>query len=104
MPVTQKITTFLWFDDKAEEAVRFYCSVFKNSKVLGETRWGEGGPVPKGTLMTAGFRLEGQEFMALNGGPGRPFTEAISLHVSCETQEEVDELWGKLTAGGVVAI
>jgi predicted 3-demethylubiquinone-9 3-methyltransferase (glyoxalase superfamily) len=100
MPVRQKITTFLWFDHEAEEAVRFYLSIFKNSKLLSETRWGEGGPAPKGSLMTARFQLEGQEFMALNGGPQYRFTEAISLLVNCETQKEVDELWEKLGAGG----
>jgi len=100
MAVKQKITTFLWFDQNAEEAIRFYLSVFKNSKVLSESRWGEGGPAPKGSLMTARFQLEGQEFMALNGGPKFRFTEAISLLVNCETQKEVDELWQKLGAGG----
>ena len=100
MPVKQKITTFLWFDNNAEEAIRFYLSIFENSKTVSETRWGEGGPVPKGTLMTAVFQLEGQEFMALNGGPQFRFTEAISLLVNCETQREVDELWEKLSAGG----
>jgi predicted 3-demethylubiquinone-9 3-methyltransferase (glyoxalase superfamily) len=96
----QKITTFLWFDRDAEEAVRFYTSIFKDSKVLSETRWGEGGPVPKGTLMTARFQLAGQEFIALNGGPMYRFTEAISLFVDCETQREVDDLWARLSAGG----
>jgi predicted 3-demethylubiquinone-9 3-methyltransferase (glyoxalase superfamily) len=96
----QKITTFLWFDHDAEEAIRFYSSIFPDSKVLAETRWGPGGPVPEGTLMSARFRLAGQEFMALNGGPAFHFTEAISLFVTCETQAEVDELWTKLTAGG----
>jgi predicted 3-demethylubiquinone-9 3-methyltransferase (glyoxalase superfamily) len=100
MPEKQKITTFLWFNDDAEEAIRLYTSVFKDSKVLSETRWGEGGPRPKGTLMTARFQLAGQEFMALNGGPQYRLTEAISLLVDCETQEEVDELWEKLSAGG----
>ena len=100
MSQKQKITTFLWFNRTAEEAVRFYTSIFKNSKVLNETRWAEGGPVPKGALMTSRFQLEGQEFMALNGGPQYKFTEAISLLVDCETQAEVDELWAKLSAGG----
>jgi predicted 3-demethylubiquinone-9 3-methyltransferase (glyoxalase superfamily) len=99
MPARQKITTFLWFDTNAEEAVRFYCSIFKNSKVLSETRWGEGGMAPKGTLMTARFQLEDQEFMALNGNTQSSFTEAVSLFVSCETQKEIDELWSKLGAG-----
>jgi predicted 3-demethylubiquinone-9 3-methyltransferase (glyoxalase superfamily) len=96
----QKITTFLWYDDDAEEAVRLYTSIFKDSKVLEQTRWGEGGPLPKGALMTARFRLAGQEFMALNGGPMYRFTEAVSLLVDCESQQEVDELWEKLGAGG----
>ena len=96
----QKITTFLWFDDRAEEAVRFYTSLFADSKILTESRWGEGGPVPKGTLMSARFRLAGQEFMALNGGPMYHFTEAISLYVDCEDQAEIDRLWAKLTADG----
>jgi len=100
MPKPQKITTFLWYDDDAEEAIRFYCSIFPDSKVLAETRWGEGGPVPKGTLMTASFQLAGQEFMALNGGPAFRFNEAISLFVHCNTQREIDELWAKLTSGG----
>ena len=96
----QKITPFLWFDDKAEEAMNFYISIFKNSKIGSVTRYGEGGPVPKGTVMSAKFQLDGQEFMALNGGPHFKFTEAISLYVNCESQEEVDELWEKLSAGG----
>ena len=96
----QKITPFLWFDDKAEEAMNFYVSIFKNSTIGSVTRYGEGGPVPKGTVMTAKFQLDGQEFMALNGGPHFKFTEAISLYVNCESQEEVDELWEKLSAGG----
>jgi predicted 3-demethylubiquinone-9 3-methyltransferase (glyoxalase superfamily) len=96
----QKITPFLWFDDKAEEAMNFYVSVFKNSKVGRVTRYGDAGPGPKGSVMTATFQIEGQEFMALNGGPLFKFTEAVSFFVNCETQEEVDELWGKLSAGG----
>lgn len=96
----QKITPFLWFDDNAEEALNFYTSIFKNSKIVNQHRWGDGGPVPKGTLMTATFQLEGQEFMALNAGPVFKFTEAISFFVKCETQEEVDEFWEKLTEGG----
>jgi len=96
----QKITPFLWFDDKAEAAMNFYVSIFKNSTIGSVTRYGEGGPVPKGTVMTAKFQLDGQEFMALNGGPHFKFTEAISLYVNCESQEEVDELWEKLSAGG----
>jgi len=96
----QKITPFLWFDNQAEEAMNFYVSIFKNSKVGKVSRYGEAGPGPKGTVMSATFQLEGQEFMALNGGPVFRFTEAISFFVDCETQEEVDELWGKLSAGG----
>jgi len=95
-----KITTFLWYDDDAEEAIRFYGSVFGDFEVLEESRWGEGGPLPKGTLMSARFRLAGQEFMALNGGPMFHFNEAISLFVHCESQAEVDVLWDKLGAGG----
>jgi predicted 3-demethylubiquinone-9 3-methyltransferase (glyoxalase superfamily) len=96
----QKITTFLWFNDNAEEAVNFYISIFKNSKILSVTRYGEAGPGPKGTVMSATFQLSGQEFIALNGGPQFKFTEALSLFVNCETQQEVDELWEKLSAGG----
>jgi predicted 3-demethylubiquinone-9 3-methyltransferase (glyoxalase superfamily) len=96
----KRITPFLWFDDKAEEAMNFYVSVFKNSKVGNVTRYGEGGPGPKGKVMTATFELDGQEFMALNGGPAFKFTEAISFYVNCETQEDVDELWEKLSKGG----
>jgi predicted 3-demethylubiquinone-9 3-methyltransferase (glyoxalase superfamily) len=95
-----KITPFLWFDDKAEEAMNFYVSIFKNSKVGSVTRYGDAGPGPKGTVMSATFQLDGQDFFALNGGPLFKFTEAISFFVNCETQEEVDELWEKLTAGG----
>jgi predicted 3-demethylubiquinone-9 3-methyltransferase (glyoxalase superfamily) len=96
----QKITPFLWFDGNAEEAVNFYVSIFKNSKVLNIARYGEAGPGPKGTVMTAAFQLDGQEFVALNGGPQFKFTEAISFWVRCETQEEIDEMWEKLSAGG----
>jgi len=96
----QKITPFLWFDNQAEEAVNFYVSIFKNSKVLGVSRYGDAGPGPKGTVMSATFQLDGQTFYALNGGPQFKFTPAISLFVSCETQPEVDELWEKLSAGG----
>ena len=95
-----KITPFLWFDDKAEEAMNFYVSIFKNSKVGNVTRYGDAGPGPKGTVMSATFQLDGQDFFALNGGPLFKFTEAISFFVNCETQEEVDELWEKLTADG----
>jgi predicted 3-demethylubiquinone-9 3-methyltransferase (glyoxalase superfamily) len=96
----QKITPFLWFDGQAEEAAKFYVSIFKNSKVVAVTRFGEAGPEPKATVMSVSFQLEGQDFYALNGGPLFKFTEAISLYVNCETQQEVDELWGKLTADG----
>ena len=96
----QKITPFLWFDGKAEEAMNFYISIFKNSKILSVTPYGEAGPGPKGTVMTAKFELNGQEFVALNGGPQFTFTEAISFVVNCETQQEVDELWEKLSEGG----
>ena len=96
----QKIIPFLWFDGKAEEAINFYVSIFKNSKVLSVTRYGSAGPGPKGTVMSATFQLEGQDFYALNGGPQFKFTPAISLFVNCETQPEVDELWKKLSAGG----
>jgi predicted 3-demethylubiquinone-9 3-methyltransferase (glyoxalase superfamily) len=96
----QKITPFLWFDGKAEEAMNFYVSIFKNSKVGNITRYGEAGPGPKGTVMIATFQLEGQDFIALNGGPQYTFTPAISLFVDCKTQQEVDELWEKLSARG----
>ena len=96
----QKITPFLWFDGNAEEAMNHYISIFKNSKVVNVTRCGDAGPGPKGSVMMATFELEGQQFMALNGGPRFKFTEAISLFVNCTTQEEVDELWEKLSAGG----
>ena len=96
----QKITPFLWFDDQAEEAMKFYVSIFKNSKVGGVTRYGDAGPGPKGSVMTVSFELEGQQFTALNGGPHFRFTEAISFVVSCKTQEEVDELWERLSEGG----
>lgn len=96
----QKITPFLWFNNNAEEAINFYNSIFKNSKTVSVNRYGEGGPAPKGTLMSATFELEGQKFMALNGGPQFPFTPAISFFVNCETQEEVNELWEKLSEGG----
>jgi predicted 3-demethylubiquinone-9 3-methyltransferase (glyoxalase superfamily) len=96
----QKITPFLWFDGKAEEAVNFYVSIFKNSRVGTITRYGDAGPGPKGTVMIATFQLEGQDFIALNGGPQYTFTPAISLFVDCKTQEEVDDLWNKLSEGG----
>ena len=96
----QKITPFLWFDSQAEEAAAFYTSLFKNSKITGISRYGEAGPGPKGAVMTVNFELDGQKFIALNGGPVFKFTPAISLFVNCETQQEVDELWEKLSAGG----
>jgi predicted 3-demethylubiquinone-9 3-methyltransferase (glyoxalase superfamily) len=96
----QKITPFLWFDDKAEEAANFYVSIFKNSRVGRVTRHGEGAPGPKGKVMSVTFELDGQEFYALNGGPMFSFTPAISFFVNCETQQEVDELWRNLSVGG----
>ncbi|MGZ6359847.1 MAG: VOC family protein, partial [Bdellovibrionota bacterium] len=96
----QKITPFLWFDGRAEEAANFYTSIFKNSKILNLARYGEAGPGPKGSVMTVTFQLEGQKFMALNGGPHYTFSPAISFFVDCKTQAEVDELWEKLSAGG----
>ena len=98
--INQRITPFLWYDSQAEEAANFYVSIFKNSKVGLITRYGETGPGPKGSVMTVGFILGGQEFTALNGGPQFPFTEAISLVVNCESQEEIDYYWEKLSAGG----
>lgn len=95
-----KITPFLWFDGKAEEAANFYTSIFKNSKIVNMMRYGEAGPGPKGTVMSAIFELDGQRFMALNGGPMFTFSPAISFFVNCETQEEVDNLWEKLSEGG----
>ena len=96
----QKINPFLWYDTQAEEAANFYVSIFKNSKVLSLTRYGEAGPGPKGSAMTIEFELEGQKFVALNGGPHFKFTEAISFVVNCTTQEEVDYFWEKLLEGG----
>jgi len=96
----QKISTFLWFDNRAEEAAKFYASIFKNSKILSVARYPEGSPGPAGSVMTVTFELEGKAFIALNGGPLYKFTEAISFFVNCETQEEVDTLWEKLTEGG----
>ncbi len=98
----QKITPFLWFDHQAEEAAKFYVSMFKNSKILNIARYGEGTPMPKGTVMTVDFVLEGERFTALNGGPMFKFTEAISFLVNCESQDEVDMLWKKLTSNGGV--
>ena len=96
----QKITPFLWFDGQAEEAMHFYTSVFKNSRVGSIQRYGDAGPGPKGSVMSCTFELEGMEFVALNGGPHFTFTPAISFFVNCETQQEVDELWEKLSEGG----
>ena len=96
----QKITPFLWFDNNAEEAANFYLSVFKNSKILNTARYSEVGPGPKGTVMTVEFELDGQEFVALNGGPQFKFTEAVSFVVNCDTQEEVDYYWERLSEGG----
>ena len=96
----QRITPFLWFDGKAEEAMNFYASIFKNSKIGSVTRYGEEGRGPKGKVMTATFQLNGQEFIALNGGPQFAFSPAISFLVNCETQQEVDDLWEKLSEGG----
>jgi predicted 3-demethylubiquinone-9 3-methyltransferase (glyoxalase superfamily) len=98
--ITQKITPFLWFDNNAEEAMNFYISVFNNSKIITVTRYGDAGPGPKGSVLTAAFELEGQKFVALNGGPRFKFTEAISFVISCETQEEIDYFWDKLTSDG----
>jgi predicted 3-demethylubiquinone-9 3-methyltransferase (glyoxalase superfamily) len=101
MPKQQKITTCLWFHDRAEEAIDFYASILPDSKVLELTRWGPGGPFPEGTLLSARLQLCGQEFLVLSGAPPQAsFTEATSLCVSCETQAEVDELWEELGAGG----
>ena len=96
----QKITPFLWFDNNAEEAMNFYLSVFKDSKVVQTSRYGEAGPGPKGTLMVGTFTLDGQEFMVLNGGPHYKLTPAFSLMVACDSQEEVDYYWGQLSEGG----
>jgi predicted 3-demethylubiquinone-9 3-methyltransferase (glyoxalase superfamily) len=95
-----KITPFLWFNDKAEEAAQFYVSVFSHSKIIGVTRYGDAGPGPKGSVMTVSFELDGQPFTALNGGPQFSFTEAVSFVVNCDTQQEVDHYWDRLTAGG----
>jgi len=96
----QKITPFLWFDANAEEAVDFYTSIFKNSKIKDTSRYGDSGPGPKGSVMVMTFELDGQEFMALNGGPTFKFTEAISLVVNCKTQDEINRYWDALSAGG----
>ena len=96
----QKITTFLWFDSQAEEAANFYVSIFKRSKIVKTTRYPEGSPAPAGSVMTVEFELDGQRLVALNGGPHFQFTEAISLVVNCESADEVDHFWEKLSAGG----
>jgi predicted 3-demethylubiquinone-9 3-methyltransferase (glyoxalase superfamily) len=98
--IMQKITPFLWFDNQAEEAANFYVSAFKNAKITGISRYGEVGPGPAGTVMVAQFQIEGQEFLALNGGPVFTISPAISFVVNCETQAEVDEYWDNLSAGG----
>jgi predicted 3-demethylubiquinone-9 3-methyltransferase (glyoxalase superfamily) len=96
----QKITPYLWFDGQAEEAAAHYTSIFKTSRIVDVQRFGEGGPLPAGTAITVTFELDGQRFVALNGGPQFSFTEAISLYVSCRDQDEVDELWERLADGG----
>jgi predicted 3-demethylubiquinone-9 3-methyltransferase (glyoxalase superfamily) len=96
----QKITPFLWFDDKAEEAVNFYLSIFRNSKILSENRYETENPRSPGTVLTINFIIDGQEFIALNGGPHFKFTEAVSFVVNCETQAEIDRFWEKLSEGG----
>ncbi len=96
----KKITPFLWFDGRAEEAANFYTAIFPNSKIVSMMRSGEAGPGPKGSVMSATFELQGQEFIALNGGPMFTFSPAISFFVHCETQEEVDNFWEKLSEGG----
>ena len=96
----QKITTYLWYDNQAEEAAIFYTTIFKNSRVLEVNRYGDGAAMPSGTAMTVRFELDGQEFIALNGGPHFRFNEAISLYVDCEDQAEVDYFWDRLVDGG----
>jgi predicted 3-demethylubiquinone-9 3-methyltransferase (glyoxalase superfamily) len=100
MAIEQKITPFLWFDSNAEEAVGFYTAIFKDSRIVTRSRYGDSGPGPKGSIMAIAFKLEGQDFVAINGGPDFKFSEAISLYVNCETQEDIDRLWNKLVAGG----
>jgi predicted 3-demethylubiquinone-9 3-methyltransferase (glyoxalase superfamily) len=100
MATGQKITTFLWFDGNAEEAAEHYTSIFPDSRVTDVTRWGKGGPAPEGSVMSVTFELFGQSYIALNGGPHYKFTPAISLFVSCDTQEEVDRYWDRLLEGG----
>jgi predicted 3-demethylubiquinone-9 3-methyltransferase (glyoxalase superfamily) len=96
----KKITPFLWFDSQAEEAANFYTSTFKNSKIVKSSRYGDAGPGPKGSVMTIQFEINGQEFIALNGGPQFKFNESISFVVNCENQQEIDEYWETLSAGG----
>lgn len=96
----QKITPYLWFDNQAEEAAKFYISLFKNSRILNTSYYGEGAPMPAGTALTVTFQLNGQEFVALNGGPQFKFSEAVSFYVNCEDQSEVDRLWAALTQDG----
>jgi predicted 3-demethylubiquinone-9 3-methyltransferase (glyoxalase superfamily) len=96
----QKVRPFLWYDKEAEDAAKFYCSVFKNSKILNTARYPEGSPAPAGSVMTVEFELDGEHFIALNAGPHFKFNEAISFVIECENQEEVDHYWGKLTSGG----
>ncbi|HYS54485.1 MAG TPA: VOC family protein [Thermoanaerobaculia bacterium] len=98
----QKISPFLWFDNQAEEAAKFYTSIFKNSKIKNVSRYGDAGPGPKGQVMVVAFEIAGQEFVALNGGPQFKFTEAVSFVVNCEDQKEVDYYWDKLSAGGQI--
>ena len=104
MPLTQRIAPCLWFDSQAEEAAKFYVSVFKNSRIVSVARYGKAGQEthhrPPGSVMTVGFELDGQSFTALNGGPVFTFNEAVSLQISCETQEEIDYYWDKLSSGG----
>ncbi len=100
MATVSKITPCLWFDTQGEEAATYYTSLFENSRITGISRYGEAGPRPEGSVMTVNFELAGQPFVALNGGPDFTFNEAISLQVTCESQEEVDDLWAKLTDGG----
>lgn len=100
MAKMQKIIPFLWFDMEAEEAANFYVSIFEDSRIVKMARYGQAGPRPEGMVMTVAFQLEGQDFTALNGGPEFEFNEAVSFLVNCQTQEEVDELWDKLSAGG----
>ena len=100
MQMLQKITPCLWFDKQAEEAANFYIGVFKNSRIGAITHYGEAGPMPKGTLLTVSFELDGQPFLALNGGPNFKFTEAVSFQIPCRTQADVDHYWNRLCEGG----